>query len=121
MYINWEGSTRIVLIFNTFVIKMPRIINHGNNFYGVLMALLNGWSANRCEYLWERASIYDFLCPIKKSLFWSLVIVMNRADKITEEEFLKLNKAEFNFDGFEWKIWSFGKIDKKIVVIDYGC
>jgi len=119
MKIVWIGATRIVIVFDKVVIKIPRLFKV-NTFYGKTVSILEGWLANRNEYIWEKSNIYDFLCPIKLSLFWSFIIVMSKVELLNDVEFNKLNKEDYNFGGIEWKLDSFGKLNNKIVAIDYG-
>jgi len=99
-------------------IKIPRIfVKPDNGFYGKTIGFLNGWLANRYEYKWSKSQMYDFLCPVKYSFFFSMIIVMKRAETLSREEFFNLNK--FNFV-YEHKLDSYGKLDGKVVVVDYG-
>ena len=115
------GSTRLVFLVGKYAIKTPRCcIKPDNKFYGKLMGFLQGWIGNRSEYIWSKSKIYPFLNPVRLSLFGSLIIVMDRADIISDDEFLLLNKNDFDFYGFEFKADSFGKVNNTIKVIDYG-
>jgi len=117
MKINTQGATRIVFIFDKFVIKIPRCcVKNNNKFYGVIYGILQGWLCNRNEYLWSKSKIYTFLIDVKSFLF-SLIIIMPYAKQLTKNEFRKLNKFNFNY---EHKIDSYGKYKDKIKVIDYG-
>ena len=49
-----------------------------------------------------------------------MIIIMKRVELITREEFLNLKEEDFNFRGHEFKEDSFGKINNKIYIIDYG-
>jgi len=91
-----------------------------NYFYGRVSNTLDGWSANRTEYKWSKLGDMNFLCKVRISLLFSFIIVMDRTNQITEQEFDELNMDDFNF-GFEKKLDSFGK-DKhgNIIVVDYA-
>ena len=111
------GASRIVILLGQYAVKIPRIIKPRCHFYGKLITFLQGWKANRAEYLWSKENIFPFLCAVKWSFLFSIVIVMKKASPITQEEYNKLNM--FNF-GYEHKLDSYGKVKGKIVVVDYG-
>ena len=116
-----KGSTRLVFLVGRYAVKTPRCcIKPDNSFYGKLLGFLQGWLGNRTEYIWSKSKIYPFLNPVRLSILGSLIIVMDRADEITEKEFHMLKEADFNFGGFEWKLDSFGKINNIVKVVDYG-
>lgn len=115
-----NGSTRIVILVGKYAIKIPRFfIEPDNKFYGKLVNFLFGWVSNRKEYLLSKNQINDDLLPVKKSFLWSMIIIMDKAEPITREEFFNLNQEDFNF-GHEHKLDSYGKVNNKIYVIDYG-
>jgi len=119
MKFNNLGTTRVVFLIGKYAIKIPRCgIPPSNSFYGKFMDLLEGWKGNRNEYIWSNAKIYDYLCPVRLSLFFSFIIVMDRAKSLTYKEFKNLEK--FNFGGYEHKRDSYGKVNNKIIVVDYG-
>jgi len=116
------GSTRVVLAFNKYVIKIPRVfIKPNNKFYGEVISFLEGWKANRYEYIWSKSKVYDFLCPVKYSFFFSMIIVMKKAEPLTTYMWTNAPLDRFKkFGGYEHKIDSFGYTDDGIVLIDYG-
>lgn len=111
------GSTRLVLLIGGYAIKIPR---GDDNSFGIFLGILRGWIGNRTEYMYTKYNIYSFTNPILFSFLFSLVVVQKRTELITREEFFSLERDDYPFGGFEWKLDSFGKIDNKIVVIDYG-
>jgi len=111
------GATRLVFLTKNYAIKIPRVFIKTNKFYGNIISFLEGWKANRYEYKWSKSKIFDFLAPIEYSILFSMVIVMKRAQPMTETEFNNLEK--FNF-GYEHKQDSIGFIDNKPVILDYG-
>lgn len=114
------GSTRLVFLISNYAIKIPRcFVKPDNSFYGKLYGFLMGWLSNRHEYMWSKTGM-SFLLPVKLSIFGSLIIVMDRAEEITEEEFFSLSEEDFNFEAIEFKIDSFGKINNTIFALDYG-
>jgi len=114
-----SGSSRLVFLTENYAIKIPRCcVKPDNSFYGRVIGFLEGWKANRYEYIWSKAKIYDFLCEVEYSLLFSMIIIMKRAKPLDRDEFFKLDT--FNFGGYEHKLDSLGKINDKVVVIDYG-
>ena len=74
MKFNNLGTTRVVFLIGKYAIKIPRCgIPPSNSFYGKFMDLLEGWKGNRNEYIWSNAKIYDYLCPVRLSLFFSFM------------------------------------------------
>lgn len=120
--INKKGTTRFVILTNKFAIKIPKlgIFPPKNKFYGKTISFLNGWLANRYEYKWSKSGVYGFLCPIQYSFLFSIIIIMKRADPVSDEEFISLDNNHFNFGGYEHKADSYGKINNKLVIVDYG-
>jgi len=110
--------TRHVFLIGAYAIKFPRITGH-SPFNGLIISFLEGWKANRYEYVWDRGNRLDFLCPVKASFLFSIILVMKRLEPISEEEFLSLDK--FNFGGYEHKQDSIGKHNNKFYILDYGC
>lgn len=120
VFIN-TGSTRLVFLIGNWAIKIPRcFIKPDNSFYGSLLNFLWGWEANRTEYIWSKSNIYEFLNPVKLSLFGSMILVFERAQVLTDKEFMELNKADFQFEKYEFKTDSFGYVNGKIKILDYG-
>lgn len=112
------GSTRVVILTTNYAIKFPRCCTKvDNKFYGRVVSLLSGWISNRHEYKWSNANVYDFLCKVEYSFLFSFIIVMKRAKPLTREQFYNLKQYDFIY---EHKLDSYGIVDNKIVVIDYG-
>ena len=115
------GSTRLVFLIGQYAVKIPRCsIKVEDSFHGRLYSFLKGWLSNRHEYNYSKANLYDFLLPVKLSLLGSMIIIMKRAEPIVREEFLNLKEEDYNFRGYEFKEDSFGKINNKIFIVDYG-
>ena len=115
------GSTRIVFLIGKYAIKIPRVIvQPDNKFYGRLHEFICGWKANRTEYIWSKSNIYPFLNPVKISLLFSIILIFDRSEELSRDEFFNLNEEDYNFGGYEHKIDSFGKINSEIKIIDYG-
>ena len=114
------GSTRIVFLIGNHAVKIPRFIKPDNSFYGKLLGFLWGWEANRTEYIWSKSNLYSFLNPVKLSLLFSLILIFDRTQELSENEFFNLNPEDYNFGSYEHKMDSFGKINSEIRIIDYG-
>jgi len=111
------GCTRIVLLTKKFAFKFPNFLNGFRMFlYGLL--------ANDQECIWYTQK-YPQLCPILFRLPLGLLVVMKKVRLMTDEEF-----ESFDYDSFvvgedyyvpcEKKSNSFGWLDDKPVIIDYG-
>lgn len=118
IFIN-TGATRLVFLTKTKAIKVPRIYGY-SKFYGFLISVLSGWEANRTEYKWSSQRVHlTILCPVRYSFLFSLIIVMDRLESITEDEFKSI--SNIGFGGYEHKCDSFGKDkDGNILILDYG-
>ena len=126
MECNNEGASRLVWLTKSYAIKLPRcFIRPSNDFYGDLISFLDGWACNRREYKWSKwvqsdsDNDFKFLCKVKYSFLFSIIIIMEKATPLTEEEFSNIDYSSFSF-GFEHKLDSYGKIKNEIVVVDYG-
>ncbi len=112
------GMTRMVFLTKNHAIKIPRVLGY-SKFYGLLSSILTGWDANRTEYVWSKYNKIEELCPVKFSILGSLLIVMPRCKLITEHEFKTIEKST-NFHGYEHKQASYGWLEGKLMIIDYG-
>ena len=116
-----KGSSRLVFLIGNYALKIPRVfVEADDKFYGKLYTFLKGWQSNRYEYLWSKSNLYDFLLPVKFSVFYSIIIIMDKATELTVDEFSMLDEADYNFKRFEFKLDSFGKLNNKNYIIDYG-
>jgi len=111
-----NGSTRIVFIFDNFVIKIPNFLYSHNNF---LLGCIANWK--------ERKFTKDFKClpnyynKISPSLFCSyfgLLQIMKKCEPlnrdITDKEILYFKDITI-----ETKSSNFGILKDKIVCLDY--
>ena len=116
-----NGSTRLVFLTEKYAIKFPRCcVDSDDRFYGRVIGVLKGWMSNRIEYKWaSNTTYYDYLCPLKYSFLFSFIIVMKRAVPLTREEFFSINVSDYRFP-HEHKQDSYGKVDGKIVIVDFG-
>lgn len=112
------GSTRIVFLIGKLAIKVPNF----TSWYLFLQGLL----ANRQERIFSRTGWVQ-LCPIIASVPGGWIIVMKRAKVLTEDEFYKYKgiikflttKKTYSIPA-EMKPDSFGWLNGKLVVVDYG-
>lgn len=118
--VGW-GATRMVLLTRHWAIKLPRPTEWRLFLHGLLANIQE-------RQFW---TTYDRrLCPVKFSLPGGWVVVMPRAKSLSDDEW-----AEFDPDKFcdardedeigmvvpaESKRDSFGKVNGRIVAIDYG-
>ena len=100
--INKKGNTRVLIEFESFVIKIP-----------CYKSFSKGRKKNRKEYM--LSELFDFVCPVKKSLFYSSIIIVNYACPISDKEFKKLEIEDYVF--FNNRKQSFGKTKNKIVIV----
>jgi len=116
------GTTRTVYLVGRYAIKVP-VFNNWNLF-------LHGLLANMQEAAFSGLK-WSQLCPVLFSIRGGWLIVMQRAEPLTIEEFSELDYAEYIKGGKdlpkgEWiipvedKLSSFGKLDGNIVAVDYG-
>lgn len=120
MTINRSGVTRIVFLFETVVIKIPkpRIWNH---FLRGIIANINERDTYRYSSgKYEKGQSY-LLCPVIWCSWGGWVLVMKKAKQLTEKEF-----SEHSFgEHLQWyrgddTISNYGMLEGKIVKIDYG-
>ena len=126
MKVNRSGGTRIVILTERLALKFPRI-NSWKHF-------VQGMLSNMTEGQWKDYG-NRHLCPIKYSNRFGLLVVMVRAQEVTDKEKFKEDLSQlledeskgispydlgvdfFEYDGFPK---NFGYIDGRLVKIDYG-
>lgn len=114
------GTTRVVVLISRFAVKFPKIdLRHRK--YGRRI-FLKGLLANLEEKFWYKA--YCNSDKVTKVYFTSLfgfVQVSQRAEPLTKEEY-DCENMESLFKGYplDNKIENFGKINGKIVLVDYA-
>lgn len=114
------GTTRNVFLIWKYAIKIPNIFDFEWRLF--LLGLL----ANMQEVSFSKMNNPKF-CPIIFSLPMGFLVIMKRAEQMTDKDFeTKINYLsewikEDNFEiPCELKSTSFGYLDDKIVVFDYG-
>ena len=125
MTVLWHsGVTRTVILTKRWALKIPCLV-YGWKFF------LYGFLANMQEVVWSGTD--ERLCPVRFSLPGGVLVVMPRCQALTDEEYI----AEVS-DGWpriiddetdqhlsrelpvEMKTCSFGRLNGKIVAVDYG-
>ena len=121
MRINKSGATRWVFFIGKYAIKIPSLYDWKHFLWGLL--------GNLNEIQFSKISDAEFkdkLCPIKFYIPGGFLIAMLKADKLSTADINQFNAAEFCTlkNGYmipaEFKTDSFGKLNNKIVCIDYG-
>jgi hypothetical protein len=118
--IEWirTGVTREVLLVGRWALKVPKLTSGWTNF-------LYGLVANMREREYS-AKEWPELCPVVFSVPGGWLIVMLRAGPLTDELLDRLDMVGFATpeDGrvlpIEMKGSSFGVLNGRIVVVDYG-
>jgi hypothetical protein len=115
--VNRTGCTRTVILIGGWAIKIPNFMDGW--FYG-----LKGLLANLQEIALSQAG-WPELCPVKFSLPGGWLVLMPAAIEMTDDEFLHFDARYFcEKPGYvipaEHKANSFGHLNGRIVVIDYG-
>lgn len=116
-----HGATRIVFIFNKFVIKIPNIKEY--------KLFLNGILANLQEKIFS--GTHPDLCPVIFCDRLGLILIMEKAiifkeTAINEKSFCALIKNKYKKDNYkefmlsDLKSSNWGILNTKLVKIDYG-
>ena len=114
---NRQGVTREVILTRRYAIKIPKLIYGWHKF-------LCGLLANMQERQFAGAG-WPQLCPVIFSLPGGWLVVMPRAEMLSDAEWCAFDAKAFCETGdyvipAEFKQDSFGKVDGRIVAIDYG-
>jgi hypothetical protein len=126
-----HGTTRKVLLIGKYAFKFPN--------WDEYRLFLHGLLANQQEALWWREmrdppEVRTMMCPVLFYAWGGWLVVMPRCKPLSRKEFLRLAKYRANnnlFTGFETefnrvgipvecKACSFGRLDGRIVAVDYG-
>ena len=114
---NRQGITREVFLTRRYAIKIPKLKYGWHKF-------LCGLLANMQERQFAAAG-WPQLCPVVFSLPGGWLVVMRRAEMLSDAEWAAFNPEAFcETDDYhvpaEFKQDSFGKLDGRIVAVDYG-
>lgn len=111
-----RGATRLVILAWQWAIKIPS--------FAEWRLFLHGLLANMQERLWGQTGFPE-LCPVVFSIPGGWLVVMRRTQPLTDEDWEDFDTESFcNQEDYrvpaEHKRNSFGKLDGRIVAIDYG-
>ena len=114
---NKQGITREVFLTRRYAVKIPKLLYGWHKF-------LCGLLANMQEATFSRAG-WPELCPVVFAVPGGWMIVIRRVEPLSDAEW-----ASFDAEAFcetkdymipaEFKRDSFGRLDGRIVAIDYG-
>lgn len=113
-----QGVTREVFLIGRWALKVPKLTKGWRMF-------LSGLLANMQERDFGRNG-WEQLCPVVFSLPGGWLVVMRRASVLTLREWHSFDAEDFIVNGpgamlpVENKPDSFGRLDGRIVAIDYG-
>lgn len=110
------GTHRTTLLIGRYAVKVPVFVEWRLFLFGLL--------ANMQEARFSRAN-WPELCPVVFAVPGGFLNVMQRAEPITREEFWALVSTNWKHRHnyvlpVEYKLDSFGKLDGRIVAVDYG-
>lgn len=141
MKINRQGSTRIVFVFKSFVIKIPNFLKGYNLFLRGLFSNVQERKASKANYFipkGESLAKVLFSCPFGFWLIMEKAITVeeilrkhyNEHYKPTWERFCDLEEnfyrvIEYKFRKDEFMLWdlrinNWGFIGNRLVKVDYG-
>lgn len=118
MKVDRKGITRIVFVFNRFVIKIPNFIYQHNHF---LHGCLANWNERRYTKMWNSCNI-DFKNRIAPSIFctWFGLIQIQKKCLPLERDLTEEEKMYFKpLCGTDIKKDNFGVYKGRIVCVDY--
>lgn len=114
-----KGATRTVLLIGRVAIKLPTFLTWKLFLYGLL--------GNMQETLWWNGlpDSREMMCPVLFSIPGGFLTVMRRAEPVSLEEWFANDHAWFyRAKGLsipvEDKLDSWGRVDGRIVAVDYG-
>ena len=111
------GSSRLVILHGKYAVKIPILISWRR--------LVSGTASNYKEYFEWKQSKDSSLCKVH-FCFAGLVLVADRAEKVSEEEFRKIDKKQmrklFRVITFKDELicHNIGKVKGEYVIIDNG-
>lgn len=115
-----RGTTRFVILIGKYAIKFPRI-HHKYKGHRYKM-FLRGILANIDEKFWYKSGFEKN--KLAKVIFTSpfgLFLIMERAEPLSSGEYDKQQMEEqFKHLPLDNKIQNFGKVDNRVVLIDYA-
>ena len=121
MKVNRKGVTRIVLEFNTFVIKIPNFL-YWDHFLRGLLANIDERDTWKTSTLRIEGDLSYLLCPVLWTSWGGWILCMRKADvnkHIEEDRFLNYSAWVNNGYGGD-KAENFGYLEGRLVKVDYG-
>lgn len=118
-----KGVTRVVILIGKFAIKFPRGYHSSRTKDPLSWKwFLRGLLANIDEKFWWDCTLQkDKLCKIRIAGPLGLFLIMDRAEPLLETEYDKeFFEKEFKYLPLDNKICNFGKINDRIVLVDYA-
>ena len=117
MKIVLKGVTRIVLVFDKFVVKIPNFLTQHNHF---LLGCYANWSERKyCRMFKNMPKYYDLVSPSYFCSWFGLIQIQARCEELdrdlTKQEIKKF-KSVCNYD---IKKENFGYYNNKLVCLDY--
>lgn len=114
---NRQGVTREVLLVGRYAIKIPKLIYGWHKFLCGLLANMQEAQFSACG--WPE------LCPVIFSIPGGWLVIMRRADPLTDEQWEAFDARKFvdrhdRCIPAETKRDSFGFLAGRIVALDYG-
>lgn len=115
-----KGTTRTVILVGSYAIKVPRFWHQYSGHRWKIF--LRGILANIDESFWWKCAFQkEKLCPVLWKSPLGFILVMKRAEPLTEEEYDKEKfENEFKLLPLDNKMINFGKVENRIVLIDYA-
>lgn len=107
-----SGNNRVVLLVGRLALKLPRARSWRGLLYGMLNNINEAGASHR-----------PGACPVLFSFGCGLLLVMRRAQELTDRDFAAFDPATFCAETgltVEPKADSFGLLSGSIVAVDYG-
>lgn len=124
--ISTKGVTRIVFIFNSFVIKIPKFTNHNNTWSFFLRGIIANisehqtWKWNSGKY---ESGQSHLLCPVIWCSWGGWILIMKRAKVFTWDEWDAMeysNDEHMKYFKGDDTISNYGVFENRLVKIDYA-
>lgn len=116
-----RGASRVVVLIGRYAFKFP---SGSLAAYGTWHGLMNGMQANIQESIFFRAYQHPRLCPVVVSIPFGVCNIMRRAVPyrhiMPDDTFRLFVDAGTFVIPCENKMDSFGYLDGRTVVVDYG-
>lgn len=120
------GSTRRVLLVGKYAIKIPSFYSYRHFLQGLLAneqeshwSIAFKWTKKLCPVLWHSWGYFMIVMPRVKVLT-DQECREGKIDQIKIDDFLIIEKGEDGVFPAEKKSDSFGWLNGKLVIIDYG-